>query len=221
MRRSIIWTLRLVGAFAVLVVLTFIGMGSLLAYRSIDKEDGFFVRNAALLDPNYLISRETRPRQPSELYESAGVSAHRLKLSPGVVLGYRFYSGGDPLSVDDETYVKITVWLPHELPQTTTEVALGDASRALVIYSRGGSAWPERGCSGFVNSGRLRIAAVGKRYSVSVVGRLEHRAVHLEAPHCTTEPVEVVFEAAEIPFAQLTPWLGREGSHPYDETYRR
>ena len=29
------------------------------------------------------------------------------------------------------------------------------------------------------------------------------------------------FDAKEIAFEDLTPWLGLQGQHPYDETYRR
>jgi len=214
-------TLRLVFILAgALVSICFLAFGLLLAYESVDKEDKFFVRDAAVLDPLYLISLESWTQRVSDLHEPTGVAAHRLKPASGAVFGYRFFSSGDVLTVDDERYKKLTVWYSGGIPKSLEEITLGDTTRALVIYSRGGSAWPESGCSGFVNSGLLRIDNNGARATIGVVGVFEPRGNRYESSSCKAEHLEFTFEASEVQFAQLTPWLGREGMHPYNETYR-
>lgn len=215
------WVWILAKTIAALAVIALLGLGGLLAYSSIDKEDQFFVRDAAPVDPNYLAAIESWMRQESDFHEPTGIYAHRLKHAPGMVFGYRFYSNGSLSKIDDETYKKLTVWLGDGASPLPAETKLGDTTRVLVIYSHGGSAWPEGDCSGFVTTGSLRIAPSGKHVSVSVAGEFKPRGNRHKASYCKTEHVEFSFEASEITVAQLTPWLGREGTHPYDETYRR
>ncbi len=124
------------------VVLPLLLLSAALAYQSIDKEDKFFIRDAAPVDPNYLLTLESWKRQPSDLYEPTGIAAHRLKSGTGMVFGYRFFSDGKIFTNDDESYKKLTIWLAEGVPQSPIEIGLGDANRVLVVYSRGGSAWP-------------------------------------------------------------------------------
>ena len=213
--------MRIAKTIAAVIVIALLGFGGLLAYESIDREDQFFVLDAAPVDPNHLAAIESWTRQESDFYEPTGIGAHRLKRAHGLVFGYRFYSNGSLSRIDDETYKKLTVWLVDGAPQLPVDSRLGDTARVLVIYSHGGSAWPERGCSGFVTTGSLRVTPAGKHVSVNVAGEFEPRGNHHKSNYCKAEHVEFSFQASEITVAQLTPWLGREGTHPYDETYRR
>jgi hypothetical protein len=192
------------------------------AYAALDKEDTFYLVDAEPSDSDYLFTLDADPQKSSLGREHFGFAVHRVKRGRGVVFGYRFYSNGRVTRIDDEAYRKVTVWLPSGAPGSPTEFDLADRARAVVMFSRGGSAWPENDCSGYVSSGALRVAFRGAGYAVAVHGQLK--------PHgnsdvrigkgCTPQRVDLEFDSGESSFEQLTPWLGIAGSHPYDETSR-
>lgn len=206
-----------VASVAVLAVLVVTG---LFAYAAIDKEDTFYLVDAEPSDANYLFLLDADPQKSSIDWERFGFAVHRVKRGKGVVFGYRFYSNGSVMAIDDEVYRKVTVWLPSGAPIVGTEFNLADRSNAVVMFSAGGSAWPRNDCSGYVSSGTLRVEPGSGGYAVSVDGQLEPRGNSDVWGHCTQQPVTLEFDARQIAFEQLTPWLGNAGVHPYDETYR-
>ena len=192
----------------------------MLGYASIDKTDSFFIVGAKLADPDYL--RSVHPKIASQRAEMGhvGVFAHRLAVGQGAVIGYRKYSNGELSMIDDETYEKITIWLPKGLPTSPIEVRLNDASSAVVLRSHGGSAWPRHDCTGFVTDGALQITPAGTHYAAKVSGRIGYHYEDSHSKECGSQTLEIVIRASKLNFAELTPWLGLEGKHVYDETYR-
>jgi hypothetical protein len=208
-------------ATASVIAVAVLAGGVLLAYAAIDKEDRFYLVNAEPADPNYLYSLDVDPQKSSLDRERFGFAVHRLKRGRGIVISYRFYSNGSIWAIDDETYRKLTVWIPSGAPQSPMVLDLADRANAVVMFSRGGSAWPRNDCSGYVSSGALRVGHRGGRYVVSVHGELEPRGnSDVFKKNCVPQPVDLEFEASELSFEQLTPWLGIAGSYPYAETYR-
>lgn len=89
---------------------------------AIDREDGFYLADAEPLDPDDLLVLDADSQKSSFDRERFGFAVHRLQGGRGVVLGYRFYSNGNLLAVDDERYRGLTVWLPSGAPQSTEEL---------------------------------------------------------------------------------------------------
>jgi hypothetical protein len=207
-------------AVASVTALAVVALVGLFAYAAIDKEDTFYLADAEPSDANYLFNLDADPEKSSLDRERFGFAVHHVKRGRGVVFGYRFYSNGSVMTIDDELYRKVTVWLPSGAPLIATEFNLADRASAVVMFSAGGSAWPRNDCSGYVSSGALRVEQRSARYAVSVHGQLEPRDNSDVWRHCTQQPVNLEFDAGQITFEQLTPWLGKAGSHPYDETYR-
>lgn len=211
---------RLVLAIAAILGIGIALIAGLVVYSPLDKEDSFYINDAELADSEYLDKLGSRTRvESSVVQERFHVHAHRIKLGQGVIFGHRFYSKGSLRLIDDEIYRKLTVWLPRSVATSPDSVQINDDSgEALVIWSHGGSAWPNAGCAGVMTSGKVLVEKLGSRYRVQVSGQLAP-TLDLNAA-CSGERVDLAFVASEIEYSELTPWLGVAGEHPYDETYR-
>jgi len=198
--------------------LAVLGIASVLVYASTDKEDSFYVVDAELSDPDYL--RSVNDESGSQPYEAKhfGVSAHRLKQGKGVVFGYRFFSGGSITTTDLESYRKLTAWIPADA--SSLEVNLADTGAAVVFYSRGGSAWPRRDCTSRLSTGSLKVERRGETYRVAVHGQTMPAIEGAFGKRCAAQPVDIEFTANPLSIDRITPWLGAEGRHIYQETYR-
>ncbi|MBK8285376.1 MAG: hypothetical protein IPK97_11130 [Ahniella sp.] len=165
-----------------------------------------------MADPSYL--QEFAVRQDTLGDGALGLYAHRITAGSGLVLAYRWYTPGSVFTIDDEGFEKLTVWLPD---QQAIEASVLDISSpsVLVVYTRGGAAWPKSACSGWLTSGTVRLEEKGSAILVDVSGEL--RAA---SGTCPPEVKKVFSTAALGDIERLTPWLGAKGRHPYDESYR-
>lgn len=202
---------------AVLVALVVCAVAGYAAYEAADKEDSFYVVGAQPLDASVL----DRPLDESVVRQGLepayGFTVHRLKPGQGMVLGYRFYSNGHVMAIDDEIYRKLSVWLPAVPSSWPATFDLADSGKAAVFYSRGGSAWPDNDCSARLSSGTVRVERRGDDYAVAVHGQLVPSVN--SAARCKPESVDREFVAHALRLEQLTPWLGAKGTHVVDETY--
>ena len=208
-----------IGAVVGLLVLL---VAAFSVYQSIDKEDSFVLENAEFQDAGYLRRLDSikRPKILRLEDEQFPVFAHRLKRGSGTIFAWRFYSNGELMTIDDEDYRKITVWIAGPPPSSPTTISLGDETKAVLIFSRGGSAWPDFECCGYGTSGTITITPAGRRFTIAIKGQVT--AVGTRNKQCASETVNRTFKAKEIAFESLTPWLGIAGQpgHPYQETYR-
>lgn len=184
------------------------------------REDAFVVADAELVDPAYLTTLDRRAEADAarDRDRRYGVSAHRLRAGRGTVIGYRRFDQGDWTAVDDESFLKITLWLPHDAPHRAS-IPLADARQVVAVYSAGGSAWPQAGCSGYLRPGSATLTPQGADWEV----RLEARLVpsgNAAYRGCEPRDVHMTFTAAPLDIATLTPWLGSASEHVYEETYR-
>lgn len=186
-------------------------------YANRDQVGGFYVLDAELRDPTYLDRLDQSPGKSDIDREEFGFNVHRLKIGRGLVLAHRAFSGGST-AIDDESYMKLTVWIPAgTLP--TGKQKLHTSGQALIVYSSGGSAWPRNDCSGYVN-GRIDIVPQGDSLKVKVEGEFQPKGNSTVWDHCKPRSVVLEFRAAPERFDRLTPWQGGIGSgHPYDDTY--
>lgn len=205
-----------------LLLLAIVVRGAKLAYAAVDKEDRFYVLNAEPEEPEYLQKLDQASADDNEAASRFGHAAHRIKPGTGLTLGHRFYTNGSVFSIDDEGFRKITIWLPAGAAQSVTSLDVADRSKVLVLFSEGGSAWPDNTCSGRVSAGSLRIEKHGERYQVALHGDLTPQGNGAVRPaRCASQKVDIEFVAAQLQFGQLTPWLGKAANgHPYAETYR-
>lgn len=180
--------------------------------------DGFFIQNATFADPAYLNKLDALPEEEAILNSaSMGLFAHRLTTGTGTIFAYRFYSPGGLLTVDDETFEKVTIWFKQPLPVAGV-IPISDT--VLVVHTKGGSAWPRSACSGVIKSGFIKVSTSEDAFDVSVSGDLL-QAGNRHPQWCSQRHLKVSFSASEISLTSLTPWLGRAGDHPYAESYPR
>jgi len=199
-------------------------VGALFAYASIDKRDGVAVVGAALADPRYLEHALQQQAQKdssrSDTQQFYAVHAHRISKGEGTVLGYRRFSTGDVLAIDDETYEKVTIWLRDPLPSDSSRIALSNSSKVIGVYTAGGSAWPMRACGGLLRDGTVSTTDTAFGYQVEVHAKIEPVADVASSRPCLQTRVDLSFTAHKVAFDDLNPWLGAAAEHPYGETYR-
>jgi hypothetical protein len=195
-------------------------IAGLLLYPQFTKEeDAFVLENAAILDTDFLQKLDAIKDHDAYLdQEEVPVYAHRLKRGSGTVFAWRRYSAGQPFIIDDEYYWKVTAWIAGPPPASTTTISLGDQSKAILVFSEGGSAWPRNVCSGYANSGTITVTPSGQRFRITIDAKIT--AAGHPARWCTLESVHRSFTATKIAFEDLTPWLGIAGHGAYFETYR-
>lgn len=213
--KTVLWSLAAIIGFLVLV------LGGLLACAAIDKRDTFVLQNSEFDDTNYLRKIESSKGDDRLIHhrDYVPVYAHRLKRGSGTIFAYRFYSNGDVLTIDDEDYRKVTVWIAGALPRSAVDLSLGDASKCLLIFTHGGSAWELASCSGYGISGTVRVEPDDRQFKITIHGDITPAGNAYD--DCEIKRVDLTFKAKQIAFENLTPWLGIAGRHVFDETYRR
>lgn len=192
------------------------------AMRARDTVDTFVTPHAALAAPDY---QEPAPITPGSTIDPTekrvfAVNTHRVQAGTGSVIGWRWFSNGD-LSVDnDESYRKLTIYLPGEL-RATMDVDLADPLAATTVYTRGASAWPQSACWGRVVAGTLHVERSAEAYEVRVKGTLDLSGTLQGDAVCDHEAVDLAFTAKPVPVGELNAWLGAAGTRVSDETYRK
>jgi len=185
------------------------------------REDAFFVRDAELERADYLRSLDLRTQdERASDRDRFGVFAHRVQSGHGTILAVRRFDAGNRFTVDDETFLKVTVWLRSALSSKRSVIDLAQSQDAIAVYSRGGSAWPQNTCSGYLASGSIAIEQSGRKYKIKMRSTLDPSGNRGVWDTCHPAPVDVEFLAVQTQVDRLTPWLGSAGAHIYDETYR-
>lgn len=194
----------------------------LLFYSKFDKTDTFFMENAQFSNYGLLKSINTKSYEPENLQERQySVFVHRISKGKGTIFAFRRYSNGDVSAIDDEIYEKLTIWIPNKIKNLPTIVSLNDSLNVKVAYSIGGSAWPKRGCSGYLKSGELSLQNNGSRVEVRINGIMEAKGSEVFSSSCQNRSININFISSRKDFSELNTWLGLKGEHVYSETYRR
>lgn len=216
LKRTLILAVKIIATICILFIAI---VGSILYWRSLPKTDRIWIRNADFQSIDLKKIAEQSKKKEYEnppSYRELNIYGHRIKAGKGVVIGYRFFHDVLPFVFDDEIYEKVTIWMP-ELVGGTYD--LSNAGAPKVYYSKGGAAWPEGECSSDNLAGKISVE--------SIEGSLVKVGLDLTGEctrHAWKENAKVSFkdigyyEAKQL--NELTPWLGAQGEHPYDETYR-
>lgn len=182
--------------------------------------DAYYLKNTTFLydtlvrKARYDRDTDINPVDNFKEYPFYGVSFHRLKqANSGVMLILRFYRPNPLLLIDADGYTKISITL-SDLKNETIDLASRADVRAL--FSKGGSAWPEDGCYGYIKSGTLVVELENQKVRMSVKGRVDCEQKKNE--HVDIDETHVL---SEMDFSDLNPWLGSIGDHPYAETMKR
>ncbi|HKY91424.1 MAG TPA: hypothetical protein VJM11_10310 [Nevskiaceae bacterium] len=192
------------------------------AMRARDTVDTFVVTGAELASPDY---QETAPITAGSTIDPTekrffAVNTHRVQAGAGTVIGWRWFSNGDLSSDNDESYRKLSLYLPGDLP-AKADVDLADAAAATTVYTWGGSAWPQSACWGRVSPGTLHVERNGDAVTVHVKGTLGLSGRTPADAACEKEMLDLTFTAKPVPLGELTAWLGATGTRVSDETYRK
>jgi hypothetical protein len=211
--------IKMIGVISLLFIITIIGH---MVYDSIDRTDTFYLKDAQLSDENYLIKLAEKLDKEDylALRSEMNIHLHRLVKGKGVIYGYRWYSNGSVMAIDDEVFEKLTVWIPRDPSSYPINFDFRNQENVKALYITGSSAWPQSACSGYFTSGLLVLKKSGSKTLVSVKGVVTPADSRSNGDYCKEREVNIEFLASEIKFSQLTPWLGSEGQHLYDETYR-
>ncbi|SMC26150.1 hypothetical protein SAMN02745857_02373 [Andreprevotia lacus DSM 23236] len=219
----LIWRIALSVGRIVLALL--LCLAALLAWRYWPRADAFYLTQADLADRNYLQTRARLLDQAgggtagfdlSRAYSS--VFAHRITSGQRWVIGYRQYQAGSPLWTDSAGFRKLTIVVPPLKFGSVQTLPAGPL--LLAIETSGGSAWPHDACSFQLASGQVVLDARSRRLKVAIRGEMSAaRSVH-DSDCGVTHPINEQFIASPISLTELTPWLGKAGKYPYDESYR-
>src|SRR3546814_17563889 len=133
------------------------------------RNDGFLVHDAALADPDYLSGLDARPENEAVSDRSSmGLFAHRLAPGQGTIVAHSFYSPGGALTIDDEVFEKLTIWIKSSRPESE-DITI--ESSVVVVPAKGGAAWPRSACYGIIKRGQIDRTSVD--WGKSMSGRVE------------------------------------------------
>ena len=183
---------------------------------SLPRTDAFFLRQATLAEPAPLSDSAAIARLPREDQDFLAVRGHRIAPGAGIILGYRRYSPGNLLVLDDEEFEKVTVWLADSLLAVSGDIDLARPD-VVVRYTQGASAWPRAACYGTASAGRLRLTpSSGERLEADL--SFEANLVRAHSV-CGRTSFQRRITLTPRRLDRLSPWDGRAGAHIYDETY--
>jgi hypothetical protein len=208
-----------------LVTLPVVAFVALSIYTSIPKTDTFYLPNADFADANYLDKLQYQLEATGGSYRSflSGSStyyAHRIGPGRSTILALRWYSAGTA-AIDDESFEKLTISAPALREHKHYEFKVEPSTEVQALYSKGGSAWPTNVCTWKLAGGQLEIDATSEQYVVHISGNLVPGVKSGWPEWCgKLQTLDRTFNAYPTELAKLTPWLGRPGNHPYDESYR-
>ncbi|MEJ2404033.1 MAG: hypothetical protein P8171_07045 [Candidatus Thiodiazotropha sp.] len=212
--------LKIIGLLLLVLALAFFALD---IYSSIDKQDTFYLRNAQFSDFDYLSNFYKKLENKDEIEvprERMNIYVHRLSKGKGLILAYRWYTNGDTMIVDDESFKKITIWLAKSPASFPVKYDFSSKQNIKGAYTSGGSAWPRSACSGYIESGTMTLTESGSSYAVKIKATVYPAGSSLFRDYCKEQKIDYEFSASELEFSDLTPWLGLKGEHPYAETYR-
>lgn len=138
---------------------------------------------------------------------------HWIGVGGGTTFLVRQYSEGKLNTVDDEEYLKITLWLKVS---KVGKFFFKNANSAIAYVSKGSSVWPRASCGSLAREGIIEIKSVSEKeiyaeldFYVDCVYPISNESIKVTLKRSFT------FQAME--FSEVTPWFGKRGQTPLDE----
>lgn len=184
---------------------------------------------AALKDDQYFIVENVEAAEPvfhdwlrravieRKLFEPGSGRLHRIhRIAPGkgTVVGWR-YAYDDVFAFDEERLVKLTLFLPGNLPQgeTVVEFTILGEGGGFGVETRDSLVWRDTACMGIVREGTIHLVRNGL-HDISakldlVIERTGANDVFPLDIICPTDGYRVEKRLTLIDYKDLTPWGGR------------
>lgn len=151
------------------------------------------------------------------------VIGHRIKDGEGSVIARRSFAPGPFLSVDQASFLEITIFIPGSKLNAGTEVRIPDSAGVIAFLSTSSSNLPgNTGCFGYGSRGSIKVEGVSKT-QVTVAVDIQFRLVNPPGSvgQCDERMVQGVYVVPRLRIQELSPWQGVAGKTIYDETIAR
>jgi hypothetical protein len=150
------------------------------------------------------------------------VTGHRIAEGQSVVIAFRGFDSGGPLSVDQAQFSKITVVIPRSDLRAGAQIKFPNTAGAMAYYSASSSAFPGAGgCFGYASGGTIGIVRISlEQTAIDVDLRFRLNSPSGQSSQCKEHIVSGVFTASKISVNELTPWQGRAGKGIYEESMK-
>lgn len=150
------------------------------------------------------------------------VTGHRISEGKDIVIAFRSFDSGRPLSVDQARFAKITAIIPGSHLRSGAEIRFPNTAGAMAYYSASSSSFPGAGgCFGYASEGVISIVSASAEQAVINVDlRFRLNSPSGQSSACTEHAVRGAFNVSRVLLNQLTPWQGRPGKAIYEESMR-
>ncbi len=177
-----------------------------------------YIENAALVNPTIYEETMTQAQGEDEQKTNFPVVAHRIRPGTGTVIAYRTWSPGCYFIIDDESYKKVTIYIPSVLVESGS-IILGTNTDTVSMTVEGGSAWPGLGLIGIARKGFFRYRRTSpKEIDAEIELELDRYNIGWKKPEAPLHFYKhLTLRNRDV--ADLTAWEGREGADIYNETY--
>jgi len=188
-------------------------------WAAIDRQDRFFVDAAELGETGFYSVPHAESEEDFLFSEKdLPVFAHRISAGHGTVFGFRWFSNGNVIAIDDEGYEKLSLWFKQGVSEGKSHFDLSNGE-VVAVYTKGGSAWPRSACFGSITNGAVDVERRDDVIYVDISGGFIP-SIRADSEWCKSFPLRIEYRAERLELSEITPWLGRQSDHVYDETYR-
>ena len=151
---------------------------ALFIYMSFDHEYSYWAKDARFKGhptPEEMAAFQSEAYATNKIigWENTGRMLHALEPGRGLILSYRLYTDPMVFAIDDEGFESLTIWIDTTEYPIAREYDL-DSSEVQVLYTSGGTAWPDRNTTARVRDGTLEIRKHGSEYRVNIRGKLDY-----------------------------------------------
>jgi len=148
------------------------------------------------------------------------LAGHHIERGRALVLIGRTFDPGSLLTIDDETYKKLTIEIPTYDPDVPIKIP-GPGLK--VFYTTGSAAWVRRavGVSSTNATGAIVIRNKTRERLTAKIDLIVHVKEPLQPPDRASREVKIQEEHTftKIDLEDLTPWLGTCHPSPSKEVY--
>ena len=199
---------RAIAALIVIVLaLTFIPM--------IPSHDAILIKNAEFSTTDFkTIEPDFSEKAKAGL--TYQVQLHRIKQGSGLIFALRKFRHSPPMVHDADEFEKLTIWIPNLQERI---IPFGDRNKIVGYFTKGGSAWPQNTCSSEITTGQLEIlSAEGEHPKIRIKTQFE--CTRRNGGVAKKIEIDQGYALSELPFAEITPWIGKQSEQIFSETYR-
>jgi len=204
--------LKAIGALLIIFIIFNLGY----MYYLTDRKDAYLIKETVFQYKDFQKLRERFEDCQANCSEPAfQVQLHRLVPGAGFIFAIREYNEGT-IAIDDEGFKKLTIWMPS--------LQLGEhkfgTDGIKGYFTAGGAAWPENSCGGEIKEGVLNIIKIeSNRTEIEIIAKFICSRKNGKSEKEIS--LNNKYELSDLNYNEVSPWIGKESEHIYEETYRR